>query len=298
MSKDSRSRDAFSRSPFFSTKHESYFYIYDEVVAKLNLKSTNSLTVVEVGILHGGSLFMWRDLFGPNARIIGVDFNPQAEKWRQYGFEIFVGNQSDFSFWDEFYKSVGRIDFLVDDGGHTNLQQIVTTLSCLKNLNQGGLILVEDTNSSFNSDFANPSKYSFLNFCKKEIDFLYDEQISKFGVGMLGNNVERITFLNSVVLIETKDSDYLEPLSVNNQGARDEANDFRYQDLGKHVQWLKLVSEWSARKRVESKEAGHPIVAKTWLLDGLANFTLRLFHWLTIYLFWCENRGLRKFWKA
>ena len=99
---------------------------------------------------------MWRELFGPSARIIGVDLNPQAKKWEKYDFEIFIGNQSDVIFWDDFYERVGPIDFLVDDGGHTNRQQIVTTISCLNNLKPGGLLLIEDTNSSFHSDFANP----------------------------------------------------------------------------------------------------------------------------------------------
>ena len=31
---------------------------------------------------------MWRDYFGPKARIIGVDFNPNAKKWEEHGFEI------------------------------------------------------------------------------------------------------------------------------------------------------------------------------------------------------------------
>ena len=30
-----------------------------------------------------------------NTRIIGIDFNPSAKRWKEYGFEIFIGNQSD-----------------------------------------------------------------------------------------------------------------------------------------------------------------------------------------------------------
>ena len=298
MNNKDSSREAFLKSPFFSTKHDSYFEIYDEAVAKLKSRPTGLPTIVEVGILHGGSLFMWRELFGPGARIIGVDLNPLAKKWENYDFEIFIGNQSDVIFWDDFYKRVGPIDFLVDDGGHTNRQQIVTTISCLKNLNPGGLLLIEDTNSSFHSDFANPSKYSFLNFCKKEVDFLYEERVSKSGSGQLGDNVERITFLNSVILIQTKDSNYLEPLSVDNQGARDEASDFRYRDLGQLSQWIKLTSEWSARKLLESRQAEELFFPKTWLLVGLSTTTLRLFHSLTFCMIWYENRRLRRFWKT
>jgi len=73
MTKTMKSRKSFSKTPFFSTKHESYFKVYDEVVDKIKSKSDQPPTIVEIGILHGGSLFMWRDLFGADARIIGVD---------------------------------------------------------------------------------------------------------------------------------------------------------------------------------------------------------------------------------
>jgi hypothetical protein len=45
-----------------------------------------SITFVEIGVFSGGSLFMWRDYFGPQARIIGVEFNPDAVRWREHGF--------------------------------------------------------------------------------------------------------------------------------------------------------------------------------------------------------------------
>jgi hypothetical protein len=37
------------------------------------------ITFVEVGVLGGGSLFIWRIFFGPEARIIGIDHNPNVK---------------------------------------------------------------------------------------------------------------------------------------------------------------------------------------------------------------------------
>ena len=47
-------------------------------------------------------LYLCGELFGSNARIIGIDFNPSAKRWKEYGFEIFIGNQSDTLFWKNF----------------------------------------------------------------------------------------------------------------------------------------------------------------------------------------------------
>ena len=51
---------------------------------------------MEVGVFSGGSLFMWKNYFGKNSRIIGIDLNPDAKKLENHGFEIFIGNPTKF----------------------------------------------------------------------------------------------------------------------------------------------------------------------------------------------------------
>ena len=123
---------AYKKSPYLSFKHSAYFQVYEELLSKYRGKD---ITFVEVGVLNGGSLFMWREFFGPQVRIIGLDFNPLAKRWEEDGFEIHIGSQSNPEFWDTFYKSVGMIDVLLDDGGHTNEQQIVTTYHSIPFIN-------------------------------------------------------------------------------------------------------------------------------------------------------------------
>ena len=69
--------DSWKKSKYYSVKHGNYFEIYEELFSEYIGKK---ITFVEVGILSGGSLFMWRDYFGENARIIGVELNPVAKK--------------------------------------------------------------------------------------------------------------------------------------------------------------------------------------------------------------------------
>jgi hypothetical protein len=42
--------------------------------------------------------------FGPNARIIGVEINPSAKQWENFGFKIFIGDSGSENFCDNFYK--------------------------------------------------------------------------------------------------------------------------------------------------------------------------------------------------
>lgn len=162
-----KSFDSFKKSPYQSVKHSTYFDIYDQIFSKYIGKK---ITFVEVGILDGGSLFMWRDFFGPNARIIGIEFNPDGKKWEKFGFEIFIGDQSDKNFWNKTLSKIGHVDILLDDGGHTFEQQIVTVEESINSINDGGMIVVEDTHTSYMKDYGGPSNFSFINYAKKKID--------------------------------------------------------------------------------------------------------------------------------
>ena len=73
--KKSKSYQAYIKSPHRSIKHNTYFKVYDELFLKFRNKK---IVFVEIGVLGGGSLFMWRNFFGNKARIIGVDMNPGA----------------------------------------------------------------------------------------------------------------------------------------------------------------------------------------------------------------------------
>lgn len=158
---------SYRRSKYLSTKHSSYFQVYDTLLSKYRHKK---ITFVEIGVFNGGSLFMWRDYFGPEVRIIGIDLNSIAKTWEKDGFEIYIGNQADPEFWERFFAAVGDVDVILDDGGHTNEHQIVTVHHCIPHIKDNGLMIVEDAHTSYMKSYGNPSRYSFMNYAKKLID--------------------------------------------------------------------------------------------------------------------------------
>ena len=109
MLSGSKAFESYSKSDLKSLKMESYFSVYDEIFEKYIGKK---IVFVEVGILHGGSLEMWRNYFGNQARIIGIDINPEAKKLEDRGFEIYIGSQSSKDFWDNFFKDVGPVNIV------------------------------------------------------------------------------------------------------------------------------------------------------------------------------------------
>ena len=219
--------ESYKRSPYLSIKHSSYFHAYSELFAGYKGRA---ITFVEVGVLNGGSLFMWRDYFGPGARIIGVDFNPLAKKWEKEGFEIHIGNQSDPGFWSAFFDTVGPVDLVLDDGGHTFEQQIITVHCCIPHINDGGRMVIEDTHTSYFRDFGYPTKYSFIEWTKKLIDNIN----SRFPAVKVSDlpykqSVHSITFFESIVSLKIDRKKCFDSVPTSNDGISSAADDFRHQ---------------------------------------------------------------------
>jgi hypothetical protein len=128
-------------------KWEHYFEIYHEHFKMFRGLEVN---VLEIGIYSGGSLDMWRDYFGPKARIYGVDIEPACKAYEKQGVKVFIGDQQDRLFWQHFRRDVPQLDIVIDDGGHTPVQQMVTLEETLPHLRPGGVFLCEDVHGEFN----------------------------------------------------------------------------------------------------------------------------------------------------
>tara|TARA_Y100000741_G_scaffold297947_1_gene238934 strand:+ start:1620 stop:2444 length:825 start_codon:yes stop_codon:yes gene_type:complete len=219
--------NCFKKSKFFSTKHSNYFEIYDEI---LNKYQNKKITIVEIGILNGGSLFMWKNYFKKKARIIGIDLNPKAKKWQKYGFEIFIGDQSNINFWEYFFKKVGKVDIIIDDGGHTNKQQIITVNETIPYIKKGGVLIIEDVHASYMTKFSNPSKYSLINFCKKLVDQInYKSNLINYKkINNLQKRLFSIEFFESIVVFKINNKRNIKSKIITNNGKSENFKDYRY----------------------------------------------------------------------
>jgi cephalosporin hydroxylase len=217
---------SYRKSKYLSFKHSSYFQVYEELLHRYR---NQPVVFVEIGVLNGGSLFMWRDYFGPQARIIGIDLNPLAKQWEKDGFEIHIGSQSEPRFWDELFAAVGEVDVILDDGGHTNEQQIVTAHKAIPHIRDGGMLIVEDTHTSYIRDFGNPSRYSFMSYTKALIDGINSRFPALRAPQMaLNQAVWSMGFYESIVCFHVDRSKCFVSSQTSNDGVSFNAQDFRH----------------------------------------------------------------------
>ena len=198
-------RDLFNQHQGrFISKWDHYFDVYHRY---LNRFRGTECTVLEIGVFHGGSLQLWREYFGPGARIVGVDINPKCAGIVEPGCEIVIGSQSDRGFLRDLRSRLGPIDVLIDDGGHRMEQLVITFQELFGAVKSNGVYIAEDLHTSYwreyGGGYRNPA--SFIEFVKAHIDQLnswYSRDAGSFVPDDFTRSVSSMHFHDSMLVIE------------------------------------------------------------------------------------------------
>ncbi len=186
-------------------KWRHYFDIYDKYFNKYRNKRP---TILEIGVNQGGSLEMWLNYFGEGSTIYGVDVNPNCKQFESDRIKIYIGSQSDRNFLRELIKSIPPIDIIIDDGGHTMEQQIVTFQELFGYLKIGGIYICEDLHTSYWKTYGGGLKKrtSFIEFSKNLIDIInqwhYDESEQD---KLLRESIYSLHYYDSMLVIEKEE---------------------------------------------------------------------------------------------
>ena len=153
-------------------KWRHYFGIYERHFAPYRHRA---IRVVEFGVLHGGSLQMWRSYFGPQAHIVGVDINPECARLAEPGIDIVIGDQGDPLTHRRLRERFGAFDIVIDDGGHAMHQQVATFRGMYDAVNLDGLYVVEDLHTSYLPRWGGGLRRpgTFIEFAKLLVDQLH-----------------------------------------------------------------------------------------------------------------------------
>jgi hypothetical protein len=181
-----------------------YFKIYERHIGKFKSKD---ISLLEIGVRHGGSLEMWDNFLGDNADIYGIDINPMCKKIEGGNKKIFIGDQSDKKFMRKVKKEVGSLDVVIDDGGHKMDQQITSFEVLYEIVNEGGVYLCEDTHTSYWSSYGGGLKKtgSFVEYMKELIDEIHEWHYKdESRVSSFCRNTFCISFYDSVAVLEKK----------------------------------------------------------------------------------------------
>ena len=200
-------------------KTDKYDHGYTKVYEKYfdNIRD-QKLKILEIGIADGKSLLMWSDYF-QNSTIIGIDIHKidiQEKKLNRNNIKVHQGSQSDEKFIDEIIDEYGSFDIIIDDGSHLKKDVIKSFHLLFPHLNNDGLYVVEDIQTSYNHFFGgNPFdlKYSnsHMNFFKHLTDRLnYQEIANPFYIShKYDAKITNVSFYHNLVFVKKGVNDKL-----------------------------------------------------------------------------------------
>lgn len=186
-------------------KYAHYLEIYDRHFQKYR---NTECVIVEIGVYKGGSLQMWKDYFGEKAQIIGIDIDESTVQYMEDQITIKIGSQSDREFWKKFKEDYPKVDILIDDGGHTMEQQIITFEEMFEHISEEGVYLCEDLHTSYwegyyGGGYRNPE--SFIEYSKKFIDYIniwYNQKIYENNYPCYTHTMHSLHYYDSILVIE------------------------------------------------------------------------------------------------
>lgn len=101
-------------------KWQSYFDVYQRHFHQYVGKPVR---VLEIGVSHGGSLQIWKEYFGPEASIVGIDIDERCLEYTEDQIEVYIFEQQNQVKLERISAHSGPWDIVIDDGSHVREHQ-------------------------------------------------------------------------------------------------------------------------------------------------------------------------------
>ena len=148
------------------------------------------------------AFYKWKSRYG------GMEASDvqRLKELEEENIEIFIGSQSDRAFLKKVKQQIPPIDILIDDGGHTMKQQIISFEELFDHVKETGLYLCEDTHTSYQIMYGGGHRRrgTFIEYSKNFIDYLnaYFSEQSSLAVNNFTRSVKAVHYYDSIVIIE------------------------------------------------------------------------------------------------
>jgi hypothetical protein len=135
-----------------------YLEVYDPFLSRW---ADKDVKLLEIGVLKGGSLQLWRDYF-PKGSIVGIDLKLPPDFIPGERIKLFKGSQADTQFLSEVAASTAPegFDIIIEDASHIGeLSKITFWHLFHHHLKPGGLYAIEDWGTGYFDDFPDGKRF-------------------------------------------------------------------------------------------------------------------------------------------
>ena len=194
--------DFLTNDDLMMHKWTHYFPIYERHFSRFrNL----DVTILEIGVCHGGSFKMWKRFFGPFAKLVGIDINPFCIHAADEQCNVRIGSQTDPVFLDKIIEEFGIPDIVIDDGSHVMDHVNFTFDHLYPKLLKNSVYLVEDMHTAYWSEWGGGlgKADTFIEKSKKLIDQLNaDHSRGALAPNDFTRTTSSMHFYDSVIVFE------------------------------------------------------------------------------------------------
>lgn len=179
-------------------KYNNYFEVYNHIFLKvLSIREIHNkpIHLLELGILKGGSLQIWKKIF-IKSKISGLDLKKSIN---DNFIDCFKGSQTEEKVFDLIKNKNGLIDIMIDDASHIAKFSIKSFFNFLKTSNYFYGYICEDIDTHLNINrfgfnlkdtinFIEINKILALGFANKDSSTIFSNQI----IGYFGNEKQQL----------------------------------------------------------------------------------------------------------
>jgi len=170
--------------------------------------------LLEIGICDGASIKMWKEYF-PKATIVAIDIDPRCKEFEEDRIHVHIGDQTDISFLQSVVNQHGHFEVILDDGGHSWKQQIISYETLFPRLTPGGLYFIEDMHTSYRPQSVwDDYHVTGVEYFKQLVDdvnlngksFHGYHEIHNQPLSYNENNIDYLHFYKSLIVISKKET--------------------------------------------------------------------------------------------
>ena len=184
-----------------------FIQLYEKYFSNFKDKEIN---ILEIGVDNGDSLRIWREYF-TKANICGIDID--KKNFKISNTEIAMGDQSDHTFLQSIIDKYKHFDIIIDDGSHQSKHIIKSFNYLFPILNNNGLYIIEDLQTSYIPRYGGSrinlkKNFTSMNFIKSLTDSINYEQNDRpfFKSNKFDGKIKSIYFYQNIVFILKGDS--------------------------------------------------------------------------------------------
>lgn len=181
-----------------------YLDIYE---THFRMYRNTAVRMLEIGVSEGGSLEIWREYFGEDGVIYGIDINPECANRVTAPNQVRIGSQADPAFLRAVIRELGTPDIILDDGSHIAHHQRISFNTLFPLLRDGGVYVIEDLHTSYYPGIYEGGyrrRGTAVEFAKNMVDDMHSWYHKKDSTVPIEHAIGAVHFYDSIVVIEKR----------------------------------------------------------------------------------------------